>query len=153
LLLCEGPGSFWTHFHGRSNVTVDPSLFLSLTPALRITKSFKPSPKDTTARTESKMRMTMAVIGFAKRRWQCMILPNERIQSSEQGKRVWWMQNRERPKIGDQNCAGCRLLEEARQSTYISRCSTLWFLPNRLAVGPRSWDPNMESTSKTYRSF
>jgi hypothetical protein len=60
-------------------VIVDPSLFLSLTPSLRITKSFRPSPKDTTARTESKMRMTMAVIGFAKRRWHCMILQNEPI--------------------------------------------------------------------------
>jgi hypothetical protein len=67
-----------THFHGRSNVIVDPSLFLSLTPSLRITKSFRPSPKDTTARTESKMRMTMAV-GFAKRRWHCMILRDEPV--------------------------------------------------------------------------
>jgi hypothetical protein len=75
----KNPSWVQTHFHGRSNVIVDPSLLLSLTPSLRITKSFRPSPKDTTARTDSKMRMTMAVIGFAKRRWHCMIVRDEPI--------------------------------------------------------------------------
>jgi hypothetical protein len=61
------------YFQGKLNVIVAPSLLPNVTPSFRTTRDLKPSPTDTSSRTERRISIVIARIGVPKRRRTCMV--------------------------------------------------------------------------------